>query len=129
MALQFLFQLEFQQGHPPDESLHFFRTSSQASSGIWEYVETLVQGVQAHKADVDKSLVAASAQWKLERMSHIDRNVMRIAIFEMLYSADLIPAKIAINEAVEISRRFGGSDSASFVNGVLDQIARTGHSA
>lgn len=124
LALQFLFQNEFQHEQSREESLRLFQTTTHALPEVWNYMESLVKGVEESRSDVDKHLTSASAQWKLDRMSHIDRNVMRIAVYEMLFSPDLIPPSIAINEAVEISRRFGGSDSASFVNGVLDQISK-----
>lgn len=125
LALQFLFQMEFNQGQSLPENLTLFRKASHATTEAWSYMEEVIEGLTRFREQIDSHLARASAQWKVDRMSPIDRNIMRIATYEMLFSAQPIPPTIAINEAVEIARRFGGTDSAGFVNGVLDQISRT----
>ena len=91
---------------------------------IVNYADTLIRGVQAHKAAIDGKIQSASAHWKLERMATIDRNILRVATYEMCFASPTVKENIAINEAVEIAKKFGTTESASFVNGLLDQIAK-----
>ena len=89
-----------------------------------EYAETLVRGVEAHRAAIDKHLVATSENWALTRMPIVDRSILRLAAYEMMYVAD-VPTSVTINEAVELAKDFGGEDeSPRFVNGVLGRIAK-----
>ena len=81
----------------------------------------LVAGVLQHLNDLDAHLNGISEHWCVERMGKVDRNVLRLAVFELLYCPD-IPAKVSINEAIEIAKRYSGQDTASFINGVLDKI-------
>lgn len=83
----------------------------------------VVLGVVAHLAQIDERIARASRRWKLYRLAAVDRNVLRVAAFELLYEPDT-PAEVVIDEAVEIARRYAGEASPAFVNGVLDQIAR-----
>jgi transcription antitermination protein NusB len=85
----------------------------------------LVKGVAAHKAAVDEKLRKHSPRWKLERMALVDRNVLRIGAYEILFKKD-VPTNVAIDEAVEVAKRFGTDTSAAFVNGVLDGVAKEG---
>lgn len=91
------------------------------------HAETLVVGVMTHRDVIDAAIVAACDNWRLERMDLVDRNVLRLCAFELLFQPD-VPAAVAINEAIEISKRFGGPESAPFVNGILDRLHRD-HSA
>lgn len=81
----------------------------------------LVEGVLANKPDIDRLLDKYARNWKVRRMPAVDRNIMRIAVFEMMKKDD-IPATVSINEAVEIGKKFGTRDSGPFINGVLDRI-------
>lgn len=88
------------------------------------YAEALVQGVCAKRADIDRRLATSSDNWALERMPAVDRAILRVAVYEMLYVRD-VPVSVAINEAVELAKLYGGEDDSSkFVNGVLGRIAR-----
>ena len=90
-----------------------------------DYAVELVRGVCNHEGEINRQLSGASKNWAIDRMPLVDRAIMSIAVFEMLYQDD-VPASVAINEAVELARSFGGEDgSAGFVNGVLGNIART----
>lgn len=84
----------------------------------------LVEGVVRFKTALDARLQASSHHWKLERMSAVDRNILRMAAFELLYLGDKVPRKVAINEAIEIAKKFGNEDSGAFINGILDRIAQ-----
>jgi N utilization substance protein B len=88
-----------------------------------EYALVLVEGVRSHRDELDERIGSASHHWRIERMSLIDRNIIRIGAFEILFVEEVSTA-VAINEAVEIARRYGDTDSWSFVNGVLDAVAR-----
>lgn len=88
------------------------------------YASELLRGVQLHKESIDAKIQSASAHWKLERMATIDRNILRVATYEMRFSPNPVKENIVINEAVEIAKKFGTTESASFVNGLLDQVAK-----
>ena len=91
-----------------------------------EYAEMLIEGVSSHKDEIDAKLVATSENWALDRMPVVDRAILRLAVFEMLY-VDEVPVSVAINEAVELAKAYGGEDESSrFVNGVLGRISRLG---
>lgn len=92
---------------------------------ISDYAIRLVSGVESHVAELDARLADTSENWAVSRMPIVDRSILRLAAFEMLY-VDEVPVSVSINEAVELAKGFGGKDeSASFVNGVLGRIART----
>ena len=84
----------------------------------------LVQGVCENQDKLDALIVSASKNWRLERMARLDKCILRLAAFEILFMED-IPPKVSIDEAVEIGKKFGGEDSGSFINGVLDNIYNT----
>jgi len=81
----------------------------------------LVEGVVKHMDEIDSLIHSSSKNWKISRMPVVDRNIMRIALYEILYCPD-IPAKVSINEAVDIAKKYGTKDSGAFVNGILDRI-------
>lgn len=96
---------------------------------VSDYAEALVEGVTAHVSEIDARLASTSENWTLERMPVVDRAILRIAVYEMLY-VDEVPVSVAINEAVELAKMYGGEDDSSrFVNGVLGRIARSGDQA
>ena len=92
-----------------------------ASMQARPFAESLVQGVDSHRSEIDGLIVSASEHWRLERMSIVDRNILRIALYEMLYCAD-IPPKVSINEAIDLGKTFGTEESGAFINGILDHI-------
>ena len=87
------------------------------------YMENKYAKITERLEELDSILNEKSAGWKTKRMSKVDLNILRLAVYEMKYDED-VPVKVAINEAIEISKSFGGEDSASFVNGILGKIAR-----
>lgn len=92
---------------------------------VSEYAESLVLGVVEHREEIDEKLSAVSENWSLDRMPVVDRALLRLAVFEMLF-VDEVPVSVAINEAVELAKAYGGEDESSrFVNGVLGRIARS----
>lgn len=122
LALQILFQTEFAPQISYQTFLDVFEQS--VDPEVIDYADELVTGVQKNKESIDAKLQASSAHWKVERMATIDRNILRIAVYEMKFAADPIKENIAINEAVEIAKKFGTTESASFVNGLLDQVGK-----
>jgi len=85
------------------------------------FANQLTMGVVKHLKEIDQVIGSCSHNWKLSRMSYVDRNILRLAVFELLYCPD-IPPKVSINEAIEISKRYGDKDSGAFINGILDQV-------
>jgi N utilization substance protein B len=86
------------------------------------FVADLVRGTVAHITEVDESITKHAEHWRMERMPHVDRNVLRLAVYEITWGG--IPAAVAIDEALELARKFSGEESVQFVNGVLDAIYR-----
>jgi N utilization substance protein B len=85
------------------------------------FAERIVLGVPEHAQEIDRLIGQYSENWRLDRMSMIDRNILRMAIFELLYCED-IPPKVTLNEAIELGKRYGSEDSGGFINGILDRI-------
>ena len=88
-----------------------------------EFAEKIVLGVLEHCSHLDQVIEASSEHWRLDRMSLIDRNILRIATFELLYCSET-PPKVILNEAIDLGKRFGSDDSGSFINGILDRVQR-----
>jgi len=122
-ALQILFQVEFATRISYHDFLSLFEES--VPKGAVEYADLLVSGVKDRQQDIDAIIQSASAHWSLSRMSLVDKNILRLAVFEMKYSEELIKPSIAINEAIEIAKKYGTTESAAFVNGILDFIAKS----
>lgn len=122
LALQALYQMEIN-GDVSERALHGFWESFESSLQGKELALRLIHGVLDSKQQLDDLIGAACEHWRLERLSRVDVNIIRIAVYE-LTTPPALPVEIAINEAIEIARRFGTEQSAAFVNGVLDQVAR-----
>jgi transcription antitermination factor NusB len=123
LAIQVLYHLEYNPGDP-EESFATVCKSFLPPKEVRPFAKDLVLGVWRNKEDLDKLIGRASKNWRIERMSRVDRNILRIAVFEVLYMGD-IPPKVSIDEAVELGKRFGTEDSGAFVNGILDYIYTT----
>ena len=119
-ALQILFQLELNPSEPGD-LIRTYWTYQKAGQDIREYGNWLVETTLARRAEIDQVIQAASRNWRLARMSVVDRNILRIAVGELIH-APTLTAAIVINEAIEIAKRYSGQESAVFVNGVLDAV-------
>lgn len=122
MALQVLYQMDLNR-MAPDRAFELACTCFELPKEPRAFAKILVDGVHAHQKDIDRHLASASEHWRLDRMSPVDRNILRIALYEMLYRDD-IPPRVSINEAIELAKRFGSQDSGAFINGVLDKIYR-----
>jgi N utilization substance protein B len=88
-----------------------------------EYCRDIILGVEAHQPRIDRLIEDTSSNWTLSRMPLVDRNILRLAVWEMLYRDEDVPDSVAINEAVEMAKVYGGEDSSKFVNGVLGRLA------
>ena len=106
-----------------DDALARFFDNFDAEPKARARAEEIVRGVQANRARIDEVLAQASPRWRLERMALVDRNLLRLCVHELLFDLDT-PARVVIDEGVEIAKRFGAEESARFVNGVLDAVAR-----
>ncbi len=126
MALQLLFQSEFVPADvSPEEALRRFVDDFEVDREVAEYGGQLFLGTVARKKEIDSVIQAHSAHWKVWRMGLVDLSVMRIAVFEMKYLTPPLSPGIAIDEAVEIAKKYGSTESGAFVNGILDQVARS----
>jgi len=88
------------------------------------FCSELLAGVSAHRAEIDAAITETAENWRLSRMLPSDRNVLRLAVYELLHHAQQVPVPVLLNEAIELARRFGTVDSPGFVNGLLDKLAR-----
>ncbi|MDE0518508.1 MAG: transcription antitermination factor NusB [Bdellovibrionales bacterium] len=88
------------------------------------YANQLLEGIKTHKEKIDALIKQTSEKWKMERISLVDLNIMRIAIYEMLYATPSIPFKVCINESVEMAKIYGTENSPKFINGILDTISK-----
>ena len=120
-ALQMLFQLEAS-GERASRVIELFWRSFEADPEGRPYADEIVSGLETRLADVDKLITAASNNWRLERMSRVDRNLLRMSTWELLAKKD-VPRAVVIDEAVELAKSYGTEDSSAFVNGVPDRIA------
>ena len=119
-ALQYHFWRDLHGGHSPEKLEEFFELCP-ATPRVREFAQPLIEGMNAHLEQLDDRIKRYAENFQLRRISPVDRNVLRLAIYEMLYRDD-IPPVVSINEAIELAKMFGGSDSGRFVNGILDRV-------
>lgn len=122
-ALQFLFQAEFID-QPAGPAFESFCGNFEINKKSIPYARKLALGVREKWEEINSLINQYADNWRLERMSVIDRNIIRLAVFE-LYFLDDVPVKVAINEAVEIAKRYGTDESGPFINGILDAIQKS----
>ncbi len=119
-ALQALFYTDMS-GYDADDAVRRFCNHFNPPENILLFFKKLTDGVIRNKSDVDHMIKQFSQHWKINRMSCVDRNILRIAVFEMMFCND-IPYKVSINEAIEIGKKYGTEESGAFINGILDSI-------
>jgi len=119
-AVQFLYQRDLNGGSDSGIVSEFWDLRP-AAKKVRDFGMAIAQGVLSNQAEIDERIRKAAANYDLHRIAAVDRNILRIAIYEMLFCAD-VPPVVSINEAIEIAKRFGSEDSGRFVNGVLDRI-------
>ncbi|MBL8935871.1 MAG: transcription antitermination factor NusB [Archangium sp.] len=125
-ALQALYQLDQNDKATPREAVEAAWAASDdqgpRDDAAHAFAIELVDGVHAQRADLDLLIEQHSQNWRIDRMQRVDRNVLRLGVFELKHRPD-IPRKVTLNEAIELAKLFGTEDSAAFINGVLDRIA------
>ena len=135
MALQMLYQGELGETVPTQLlrafDIHAFRAETaeggatlQTSKMALDYAQTLVEGSLAHRESIDELISAQAENWRLERMPVVDRNVLRLAVYELRHQPG-VPAVVVIDEAIELAKKFGSEQSGRFVNGILDALLAT----
>ena len=122
LALQFLYQWD-QRGEEVVDSLTAFVTEGDHDPSVQRFARDLVIGVIGKAAEIDQEIIGVAENWELHRMAVVDRNVLRLATYELLYLAD-IPPKVSINEAIDLAKKFSTAESGAFVNGILDKIRK-----
>lgn len=122
LALKALFQVDLVGGDGA-EVLKYLFEEDQPLSEVEAFARELVTGTLAHRREIDAQIARYARDWRLERLAAVDRNILRLAIFELLFRRD-VPAGVAINEAVELAKTYGEAESGRFVNGILGQLAR-----
>ena len=127
-ALQVLFSCDLRQQSVDDALAAYYRTLDSEDEDPTpeppdEFMEKLVRGATDQAAAIDQRIVAKSENWRLDRMPAVDRNILRLAVHELLWQPD-VPPKVAINEAIELAKKFGTADSSRFINGLLDRILK-----
>jgi len=130
VALQSLYEYEFRTGSEDsttdlDEILT--RNLERYESAIDDktFVDSLAKGVVAHQAELDAKIQPIAPDWPIDQIARIDRNILRLGLYELLFMGEVVPPKVAINEAVELAKAFGSDNSSKFVNGVLGTAFRT----
>jgi transcription antitermination protein NusB len=122
VALQLLFQRDLNKGVDRAALERFVRDRLRDDS-LMPFCLGLYDGVAAHQSDIDRRLSEIAENWRLVRMAAVDRNVLRLGAYELLHTPDT-PPNVALDEAIELARRYGSADSPAFVNGVLDRLTR-----
>lgn len=118
-----LFQFDMVRSGVEDSIQAFWQTQEELpSEDTKDFCEEIVRGVAEHREEIDVFVETTSSNWRLNRMPVVDRNVLRMAVYEMLYRND-IPTTVTINEAIDVGKKFGSEDSGAFINGILDKIA------
>lgn len=121
-AVQFLFAHDLHGEHTPEEQEAFWSIHN-AKTSVRQHAETLARGVLAHREEIDALIAPVLQNFRLERVANVDRNILRLAVYELLHQPE-VPAPVILNEAIEIAKSLGAGESGGFVNGILDQIAK-----
>lgn len=124
-ALQALFQIDVGKARA-DQAVAYAIDLNDLDRETEEFCRSLVDGVMVHQDSIDESIERLAIDWSLNRLGNVDRNVLRLALFELMYRQD-IPVGVTINEAVEVAKTFGNTDSGRFINGILGQFVREHH--
>src|SRR6266545_8137618 len=121
-AVQALYQIDVA-ATDVDEALSvFWKSFEPVEQEVMALAEALVRGVARHRRDIDDVIEGVSANWRRDRMAKVDRNILRLAAYELAHRPD-VPVKVVINEAIELGKKYGSESSGAFINGVLDKIA------
>ncbi|MBK9294870.1 MAG: transcription antitermination factor NusB [Oligoflexia bacterium] len=125
IALQILFQREFSPHSSLEDTFNLFLKHFDMTKETRDFAEFLTEGTLSNLSKIDQAIASHSKNWRLERMSIVDRSILRIAAFELLFCQEKTPPEAVINEAIEISKKYSSHDSPSFINGILDNILKS----
>lgn len=125
LALEILYKDEFGSKNPDDFTFSLAGEINPIDSEIQKYADFLIQGIRKEGESIDSLIQSHCRNWKLNRIAPIDKNIIRIAVFELTNKEQAIPLSVALNEAIEIAKKYGSNDSGSFVNGVLNGITKS----
>lgn len=123
-ALKILYAVDIRKDPKEECARIFWEGHSTTTEEVKNFATFLIDGVSAKRKRIDSVISKSATNWQIQRMATIDRNVLRLATFELLF-ADEIPPKVSINEAIEMAKKYGDKDSGKFVNGILDKISKT----
>ena len=121
VALQVLYQVEQNPGVAPEEVSRFIQRRLLSDRKLSEFTEGLISGVKEHQERIDALISEVAENWRLDRMAAIDRNILRLGVYEVMFCPE-VPARVAINEALELAKRYSTAQSSRFVNGILDRV-------
>ncbi len=121
VALQVLYQIEQNPSVPVSEVHQFINRRTLGEQKLADFTAALIAGVREHQSQIDAMIQEVAENWRLDRMAAIDRNILRLGAYEVLFCPD-VPSKVAINEALELAKRYSTSQSSRFVNGILDRV-------
>lgn len=122
LALRMLYQYDTS-GDDPEIALVGYCRTFPYDQSILDYTRTLLSGVKKEIGTIDRLIEGASEHWKIGRLAYVDKNILRLGVYEICFSPD-VPPKVAIDEAIELGKKYGNEDSREFINGVLDRIMR-----
>jgi transcription antitermination factor NusB len=125
LALQFLYQVDLL-GPSVLPDLRAFLREMETDAESVQYAQRIVEGVHAQRAEVDRVITKVAQNWKIHRIAVIDRNILRIGAWELLFVPD-VPPKVSINEGIELGKRFSTANTGAFVNGILDKVRQIAH--
>ena len=124
-ALQMLYQLDIRHTSPKQILDEFWQTY-ESTEDVKLFANQLFEGTSARLPEIDPLVASHADNWDMKRMAVIDRNILRLGVFELLYGEE-VPPKVCINEAIELAKRFGDADSGKFINGILDAVHKKPH--
>ncbi len=128
LVLTTLYQSDIRKESLPAIEKESFSSSDVKDAEILDFAHQLLEGIEKYYKEIDLKILEYASNWRLDRMAIIDRNILRLGIFELLYMVD-VPSKVAINEAIELAKKYGDVESSKFVNGILDKAHKTNHVA
>ena len=120
-VLKILYQAEITRRDITAASEQYWANAQTKDTAVIDFAARITQGIAEHLAAIDDYIVRYATNWQIKRMAVIDRNILRLGVFELLFTED-IPPKVSINEAVELAKKYGDTESSKFVNGILDKI-------
>ena len=124
IALQILYEVEVKGEEPKSILAHSSKDKEKEVAPMTqEFATQLVEGTYRNRKEIDQLIEKHSLHWKLNRMASIDRNILRLSVYELLYLHD-VPSSVVLNEAIEIAKKFGTEGSGSFINGILDKVSK-----